>query len=78
VRRAVAWVREGDAFARVYRSRCGRFAITKRSGGWSSDKRVFWVLSSTQFEIPSSMRTWDTLRDAKDWAELEVNPDWEP
>jgi hypothetical protein len=75
VRRAVAWVREGDAFARVYRSRCGRFTITRRYGGVTG---VFWVLESTAFKIPASSRTWDTLRDAKDWAELEVDPAWEP
>ena len=78
MKRAIKWTGAGDSFKRIYKSNCGRFTITKRSGGWSSDKRVFWILDSASFKIPLSMRTWDTLRDAKDWAELEVNPDWEP
>jgi len=78
--RTVKWVRAMDSRTHVvtWTSKCGRFVVTRRTGGWSSTSARFYVLTSNAFKIPRSMRTWDTLRDAQDWAEMEVNPDWEP
>ena len=75
--RVIKWKRSNGIVGTIYTSTCERFTITQRSGGWSASRR-FYVLESTAFKIPRFMREHDTLRDAKDWAEMEHNPNWEP
>ena len=77
--RAVAWSRPtGNDHKRTYLSKCGRYSIVKRH--FASARNGFFATVGYTFTVVATGKgeTVDTLRDAKDLAEFDNNPNWEP
>lgn len=77
--RAVFWKKPtGDRRRLTYVSKCGRYTIVKRhfasarNGHFATVGYTFTVVATGKSEKV------DTLRDAKDLAEFDNNPNWEP
>ena len=77
--RKVLWSKPtGDDWNRVYTSKCGRYRIAKKhyaSGRNGYFNTVVYKLIIVATDDPSNH---DSLRDAKDEAEMNNDPNWEP
>jgi hypothetical protein len=78
--RKVAWSRPAEEGTKlVYRSKCGRYTITRRyfaSYRNGCFNNVGYVYATTA--NPQKTQICDSLRDAKDEAEMANDPNWEP
>ncbi len=80
MKRAILWsAPRRDQYGNVLRdSKCGRFRIVTRemsssNGHWNARMYLLETQAGKRMGRPE-----DTLKEAKDRAEYEVNPDWEP
>ncbi len=79
MKRAVKWSKpSGDEWQPTYYSKCGRFVIKRRrfaSGRNGCFNNIGYTLVA---DGHAQTQVSDTLRDAKDEAEMINNPSWEP
>ena len=76
--RKVSWGRPtGDEWERSYASKCGRYTIRRRR--FSSARNGHFASIGYVVTLPSGKTaTHDLLVDAKDEAEFDNDPNWEP